>query len=470
MLYLNIAVFSFSQNQKALKQHIKHLTSIELNGRAVGSAGGKQAAEYIAKQFETYKIKTYNDSSYFQHFYIYKYLGTNSSMYVNGIKTPFAFYGKDLTSNDSSDFRLTLPSKNIDNLPNKCILIKPKNLKQGISDAQEYHHKFGTKHFLLAFKPRSKSITLYTNIRVPVRSKNYYEVYYYARNFIQPKDYGTEFFITKPETGKNGFNEDSFKDFGLYITSTKAIDTLISNKTTNNTFSIAHKTANIDSIKVQNVIAKIEGLSPEKGAIVVCAHYDHVKPFPREYETYSHIADSLLYMPGADDNASGTAAVIEIANLMTKSNIKPERTTYFCLFDGEEAGFFGSTIFRKQFSDSIALLINFDMIGRNKHDWKNNNEKVFAKAEGKNAKAMLYKFKKQTRTNNQLKIDNIILKDEWKNGSDHAVFRKKTEIMYFFTGNHKDYHTPFDTEDKINYTKLNAFCNEFAELLIHAKF
>lgn len=462
---------SFCQTEQNLKKHIKHLTSVEFKGRVVGSTGGRNAAAYISKQFKINNVQPYNNESYYQHFYIYKDSGAKSTIYLNNVQIPFSCYGKEIKHDDSINFKIKpLLDRNYKSLNNNCTLLYPKDLNEGIRNVKKLNEDFGTKQFLLAFKPRSRSIKIHTNIRVPLESKNFFEIFHYGNLFHGIKDYGTKYYLTKRPTDKNGFNEDSFCDYDIYIASTSNIDTILNKgNDATNSISISKKRVLTDSVKVQNVIAKIEGKNPKKGAIVLCAHYDHVAPLPHQHKLHNNIADSLLYIPGADDNASGTAGVIEIASLLAKSEVKPEQTIYFCLFDGEEAGFFGSTIFNKHFNDSISLVINFDMIGRNKYDWNINKNKVFAKAEGVNANSVLNSFNKQVRKNKNLSIDKRMIKDGWKNASDHVVFRKRTDIMYFFTGDHKDYHTPNDTEDKINYTKLNAFCTEFAELLLNIK-
>ena len=107
-------------------------------------------------------------------------------------------------------------------------------------------------------------------------------------------------------------------------------------------------------MKLRNVLGKIEGKNPNE-IVVIGAHYDHLGI--RNGEIYN----------GADDNATGVAAVLQIARAFVESGIVPERTVIFALWDGEEKGLLGSAHFVKncEYVGQIKGYMNFDMIGRN---------------------------------------------------------------------------------------------------------
>ncbi|MEG1649470.1 MAG: M20/M25/M40 family metallo-hydrolase, partial [Rikenellaceae bacterium] len=105
---------------------------------------------------------------------------------------------------------------------------------------------------------------------------------------------------------------------------------------------------------LRNILAQIEGENPNE-IVIIGAHYDHYG-----------IRSGKIYN-GADDNASGVSAVLQIASAFVKSGVKPKRTVIFALWDGEEKGLLGSSRFVKSFKNinNVKAYLNFDMIGRN---------------------------------------------------------------------------------------------------------
>ena len=116
-------------------------------------------------------------------------------------------------------------------------------------------------------------------------------------------------------------------------------------------------------LPLTNVMARIEGKNPNE-IVVMGAHYDHLGVDP--------LLDGDKIYNGADDNASGVSAVLQIARAFLESGVKPERTIIFALWDGEEKGLLGSEHFVLTYPDlsKIKGYINFDMIGRNNNEAK----------------------------------------------------------------------------------------------------
>jgi len=201
-----------------------------------------------------------------------------------------------------------------------------------------------------------------------------------------------------------------------------------------------------------NVIGILDGTDKvlKNEAIVIGAHYDHLG----HGGDGSLAANSTEIHHGADDNASGTAAIIELARrfAIAKSN---KRTIIFIAFSGEEEGLFGSKFYVNNPSfpiDSTVAMINLDMVGRmhdNKLDigglgtaseWKKlveDTDHLPAANEGVSSSAGNF---------------NLQLTEDGFGPSDHSSFyTKKVPVLFFFTGTHLDYHKPSDTADKINY-------------------
>lgn len=194
---------------------------------------------------------------------------------------------------------------------------------------------------------------------------------------------------------------------------------------------------------MNNILAVIPGKSSEY--IVVGAHYDHVG--------IGVAVDGDSCYNGADDNASGVSAVLQIARAVKKMRKTPERGIIFAFWDGEEKGLLGSRHFVENcaFLPNISAYMNFDMIGRGPVD---------------NPKHLTYFYTaSHPAFGDWLKADMAVrgfsfLPDyrAWDNptgGSDNAWFAKNgIPIVWYHTEGHPDYHRPSDTADRIDYEKL----------------
>jgi aminopeptidase YwaD len=189
---------------------------------------------------------------------------------------------------------------------------------------------------------------------------------------------------------------------------------------------------------VNNVLAWLPGETDEY--LIVGAHYDHLGR-----GNFDSLAPSQIGQihPGADDNASGTAGVLELARLLAPQRGQLKRSILFMDFAGEELGLLGSAAWVKDPTRPLAkavAMINMDMIGRIKDD------KVYIGGVGTGStfKSVLELAQKETP-----------FKIEYSAGgyssSDHTSFvSKKIPVLFFFSGLHSDYHKPSDTWDKIN--------------------
>jgi hypothetical protein len=191
---------------------------------------------------------------------------------------------------------------------------------------------------------------------------------------------------------------------------------------------------------VNNVLAYLPGKSDEY--VILGAHYDHLG-----YGNYDSLAPAQIGQihPGADDNASGTAGLLELARILSPLKGQMQRGVLFASFAGEELGLLGSTAWVKNPTrplDQAVAMINMDMIGRIKDD------KVYIGGVGTGST-----FK----TVLEQASENSGFKTEYSQGgyaaSDHTSFvSKRIPVLFFFSGLHSDYHKPSDTWDKINPT------------------
>ena len=192
-----------------------------------------------------------------------------------------------------------------------------------------------------------------------------------------------------------------------------------------------------DKHQVKNVVALLEGAGPHADqAIVVGAHYDHVgirKNGEGEMEVYN----------GADDNASGVSAMIEIARQLADAEEPPERDILFIAFSGEERGLLGSRHYVEHplipLKDTVAM-VNLDMVGRLRSDTLT----IYGTGTAKRFDDLV----------NRLAKEHGMTLEKKPNGtgpSDHASFyRKDIPVLFFITGTHKDLHKPTDDVEKIN--------------------
>ncbi len=198
-------------------------------------------------------------------------------------------------------------------------------------------------------------------------------------------------------------------------------------------------------LELRNVLGYIEGKNKDE-FVVIGAHYDHLG-------MDEALSEDKIYN-GADDNASGVSAVLQIAKAFLTSGEKPERSVIFAFWDGEELGLLGSEYFMLNcsFASSIKGYLNFDMIGRNNNE-SNPKHVVYFYTESHPAFGDWLK--------NDIKTYNLGLEPNYRpwdkpvGGSDNASFATRDiPVIWYHTDGHPDYHQPSDHADRINWDKL----------------
>lgn len=198
-------------------------------------------------------------------------------------------------------------------------------------------------------------------------------------------------------------------------------------------------------LELRNVLGYIEGKKKDE-YVVIGAHYDHLG-------MDEALSGDKIYN-GADDNASGVSAVLQIAKAFLSSGEKPERSVIFAFWDGEELGLLGSEyfMFSCPYASSIKGYLNFDMIGRNNNE-SNPKHVVYFYTESHPAFGDWLK--------NDIKTYDLGLEPNYRawdrpvGGSDNASFATRDiPVIWYHTDGHPDYHQPSDHADRINWTKL----------------
>ncbi len=214
-----------------------------------------------------------------------------------------------------------------------------------------------------------------------------------------------------------------------------------------------------------NVIAALPGQTDEW--VVVGAHYDHLGHGGSS--SMAKAGEEGQVHPGADDNASGTATVLELAAALTSaSGARPldgtsapskfKRGILFTLWSGEEMGLLGSAAFCEKPPvpiEKIAAYVNFDMVGRLREN------KLTVQAVGSSKI-----WRKLIEKRNVAAGFNLVLQDDPYLPTDVTSFYpKRVPVLNFFTGAHEDYHRPTDTAEKLDYDGMERIA-KFAQAII----
>jgi Iap family predicted aminopeptidase len=210
-----------------------------------------------------------------------------------------------------------------------------------------------------------------------------------------------------------------------------------------------------------NVVARLAGgASPDRrlpGVVVVGAHYDHLGMGGQD----SLSPDKHEPHVGADDNASGTAALLEVARALSLRKSDLRRDIVFASFSGEEMGVLGSTHFTRAPPaglkvDDVVAMINMDMVGR----LRENRVAVLGSDSATEWKGLVEAACEKSR------VDCAPSGDGFGPSDQTPFYAAGVPVVHFFTGSHSDYHKPSDTADKINAAGAAQIARVVADLAV----
>lgn len=198
---------------------------------------------------------------------------------------------------------------------------------------------------------------------------------------------------------------------------------------------------NAPQVYSQNVVAWLD--NGAANTIVIGAHYDHLG-LGMDHNSLDANPEGKIHN-GADDNASGTAGVLELARYFAQNGVTEKHNFLFICFSGEELGLIGS----KKFTDyptidlsSVSFMLNMDMIGRL------NEEKRLVVGGVGTAPDFVPTMNSLNNNGISFKLDSAGI-----GPSDHTSFYlKNIPVLFFFTGQHSDYHKPSDDTEKVNFS------------------
>ncbi len=466
-------------NMEALQRHVLILASDEMEGRETGTDGQRKAAEYLAEVFASWALPAIGDgNTHFQHIFLKAAGWKSMELSINGKKyrhlwdyysTPdlnpgtdgaqqfkeIIFLGYGIDDINYSDY------KNV-NVSGKAILIYDGEPV----DARGYSYVTGSTEksgwsmerkltaarqngvamvFIIDSRFKENVVEMRRNINVnrlrPAKAGNPEAAY--APNCHLSSE--TARILLGERVQKVIKQRDKILKTGRPAGSNVSAEVeVVQNKDTR-------------SLAGHNVMGFVEGNDPalKNEVLVVSAHFDHL----------GKRGDAIYY--GADDNASGTATVMEVARVFTeaaRSGAGPRRSVLFLLVSGEEKGLLGSQYYVEHpifpLENTIAN-INVDMVGRVDEKHKANPNYIYVIGADRLSTELHRINEAANATYTNLELDYTFNAKNDPNRyyyrSDHYNFAERgIPAIFYFSGTHEDYHRTSDTADKINFEKMIA--------------
>ncbi len=452
-ILLSLTGIIFAQNNNPeitsdeIFHHISYLASDELEGRMTGTPELYKAADYLKKEFESYGLKPFYDGSYFQEFPFIKKieLGKNNKLTISRGKETITVSQKEYTPLPYSDnldvngelvfagYGISAKDLNYDDYANIDAKDKIVIVFRNQPDTKNPHSKFD-QYSSLRYKT--------TN----ARDKGAKGII-----FINTNDKTDDPLIELKYDNAakiSGISAIQIKRNLLNFIPLNDLQNQIDSTLTPHSFLIEPKIiVNISTDVIEekgksvNVGAYIEPTNDKypNQYLVIGAHFDHLG----WGEQNSLYVGKPMIHNGADDNASGTVGLLELAEKFSKDKSNLDRKIVFISFSGEELGLLGSAYTVNHFPlpiENAVAMINMDMIGRL-------NDKNDLIIYGTGTSSI---WKSLLDDKNEYDFD-LTFNDEGFGPSDQSSFYgKKIPVLFFFTGTHSDYHKPSDDTEKIN--------------------
>ncbi len=478
LIFFCLSVILIAQNNNPeitsgeIKDHITYLASDELEGRMTGTPSLYKAADYLKKEFESYGLQPLFNGSYFQEFPFIQKLSFGKNSFdlefkdvvnpndntpkLNENYTPISFTDNlTVTSNlIFAGYGISAKDLNYDDYANIDVKDKIVVVFRNHPDMKTPHSKF-EQFSSLRYKTtnaRDKGakgiIFINTNDK---KDDPLIELKYDNAAKITG--------ISAVQVKRNLLNFLQFEKLQQEIDST-----------------LTPKSYQIESnikCQISTEVNEIQGKSVNVGAylepvndkfkdeyLVIGAHFDHLG-WGTENSLYT---GPPMIHNGADDNASGTSGLLELAEKFASSKDKINRKILFISFSGEELGLLGSSYVVNNFPlpiENDIAMINMDMIGR-----LNDKNDLIVYGTGTSSK-----WKNILDDKNDYDLT-LTFNDEGFGPSDHSSFYgKKVPVLFFFTGTHSDYHKPSDDVDKINSTgeeKVVKYVYDVASTIVNS--
>ncbi|WMN12000.1 M28 family peptidase [Marivirga salinae] len=454
-ILISFVLTGFGQQQnseidkKDLKRIVKILAADSLEGRGIGTEGQKKAERFISDTFKELGLNTFSESSYLEEFEVkQKYWGEVYIETPNAKLTNFenmVFQGNDV-QNEEIEKEVVFGGMGTDEELNKIevadrfVLIFIDNLRAGI----KYKKKLAKRNAFGVILANPENDKQFESIRLTLKS------HYLAKRHSLPRENRTKSKIAEWDTIQyvNGILIPNSQVKNISGLSINQLNRLIEQNKIEDApkIKVKAKFEKIENtIKTANVVGLLTGKTDK--TIVISAHYDHL----------GKIGDR--FFAGADDNASGTAALLELAERFSKAR-NLNYNIMFLATSAEEAGLLGSEYHVNKHSfnpEKIICNINIDMISRK--DDKHFGNKYLYCIGSDQSKALNELMIKADNAYDKCEFD-YSLNDSsdplglFTRSDNYNFYKKGIPAIFFHSGIHKDYHKTTDTANKINYRNL----------------
>lgn len=423
-------VFNFSDSavENRLKKDLYFLASDSLKGREAGTVNEIKARDYIINEFQKAGLAPYyiSDSDYIQEFEFENnyWDEEQNTLTINGTEYtlwtdfyPFAYSGEGFVKGPAE------------------------YVGMGIADSIDFSES------------NNNGKIIFMNDEVPFSYKN--SQIYSVENRIQfMEKTGTSAIILVANSGYFNYYKSKINcSVPVFVMENTAFERIDFTKNVDITLKLTKQS----NYKIYNVVGCINNNATS--TIIIGAHYDHLGA------RKDGVTGNLKIYNGADDNASGTVAVLELARYLKQEGSK-NYNYILCAFSGEEKGLLGSERFVKSVffnsynTSEIKFMLDFDMVGR---------LGAFGNVLYVNGIGSSKQWKKIIRKNPP---DDFIIKkvpDGMDGSDDYPFYKKGVPVLFFITGLHSEYHTTADDAEKINYSGEVRIINYAKKLIFNVK-
>lgn len=457
----NPVTFAQTITQQELKDHLFTYASDDFEGRETGTPGQKKAVDYLKSQYISMGISAAKeDGDYFQKVPLQKQSVPTGDIQINGnsytlgnevisfgtANASFAeliYVGYGVEDDNYSDY------SSVD-IEGKLVLIKsgePKN-EDGT------YRVSGTEEPSI-WSSMSEAVGKKSQLALEKGAAGV--VYYDDTNYSRYAEYFN--FLKNSPNHKMSLKDDANNPLLIVINDKVAKDILEDIETEHRpkklNANVELKLESSGDVDSENVVAVLKGSEKPDEFIVISSHLDHI----------GVNADGQINN-GADDDGSGTVALLEIAQAFKKAHdegVGPKRSIVFLHVTGEEKGLLGS----KYYTDHEPIIplektvanLNIDMIGRIDPKREGDRNYIYLIGSDKLSSELHNLSEEVNKKFMNIELDYTYNDENDPNRfyyrSDHYNFAKNNiPIIFYFNGTHDDYHRPGDTPDKINYDLL----------------
>lgn len=437
-----------------IEKHLSILASDEFEGRATGKKGQKLAMEYLIEQFKFFGVEDYKAMNYRQEFGLIEQANTGIKLVIEKdsfhVNKDFLF-SPAITENQKLNIQLAfigygVEDENYNDFDNIDVNNKLVFIWDGKPEGIELSREWTTKQKIENLKEHGALGVFIIDNKVESILEKYHHYFTKPKMTLASDEVENFFFLRiTQEMGEKILAQGGLKAKKIQKKGPSQKDQFELN---------ISLTINKPSKELQgeNVIAYMPGNEKKEELIVLTAHYDHLG-----------MEDSVVYN-GADDDGTGTSALIEIAEAFMQANkdgFQNKRSILIMPVSGEEKGLLGSRYYTENpifpLENTVANL-NIDMIGRYDEAHKEDSNYVYLIGSDKLSQD-LHELSEQVNTNyTNFNFDYTFNAEDDPNRfyyrSDHYNFAKnEVPVIFYFSGVHEDYHKASDTIEKIDFEK-----------------